>query len=113
MNQLKYDGLMYTIQKLIIEFDYEKYSNLPRLCIFVSVADIIKNYSHIIYKTSAKSVGTEASRVVPERPVLHGFNGKFSSHLGKAGMVANNGLNTHVERERVVDYSKDWQDKNI
>ena len=67
--------------------------------------DIIKNYRHVIYKTSAQNVGTEASKVVPERPVLHGFNGKFSSHLGTSGMVVNNGLNTHVERERVVDYS--------
>ena len=81
--------------------------------LLLSVADIIKNYSAIIYKTSASNFGAEASKITPERPVLHGFNGKFSSHLGKAGMVANNGLNTHVERERVVDYSKDWMDTNI
>ena len=68
----------------------------------------MKNYAEIIYKTSASKVGTEAARVVPERPILHGFNGKFSTHLGRAGMVVNNGLNTHVERERVIDYSKDW-----
>ena len=79
----------------------------------MSVADIIRNYSAIIYKTSAQSVGTEAAKITPERPVLHGFNGKFSSHLASSGMPANNGLNTHVERERVIDYSKDWQDKNI
>ena len=78
------------------------------LCRFTSVLDIIKNYSNIIYKTSAQSVGTDAARIVPERPVLHGFNGKFSLHLGRAGMVQNNGLNTHVERERVIDYSQDW-----
>ena len=81
--------------------------------LFQITIDIIKSYSQIIYKTSAQNVGTDAARIVPERPVLHGFNGKFSSHLGKAGMVQNNGLNTHVERERVVDYSQDWQDTNI
>ena len=74
----------------------------------MSVADIIKNFNHIIYKTSAQTVGTEASRIVPERPVLHGFNGKFSAHLAGAGNVQNNGLNTHVEKERVIDFSKDW-----
>ena len=79
----------------------------------MSVADIIASYNQIIYKTSAKDVGTEASKITPERPVLHGFNGKFSSHLATAGMPANNGLNCHVERERVIDYSRDWQDKNI
>ena len=78
------------------------------LCRFTSVLDIIKNYASIIYRTSNSNVGSDASRVVPERPVLHGFNGKFSTHLGKAGMVVNNGLNTNVERERVIDYSKDW-----
>ena len=71
-------------------------------------ADIIKDYAHIIYKTSAKNVGTEAAKITPERPILHGFNGKFSMHLASSGMPANNGLNCHVERERVVDYSKDW-----
>jgi hypothetical protein len=77
------------------------------------ILDIIKNYSHIIYKTSAQDVGTEASKITPERPILHGFNGKFSAHLSASGMPANNGLNTAVIRERVMDYSKDWQDKNI
>ena len=87
-----------------------KNSLLTLLLLYI---DIIKNYSNIIYRTSAQNVGSDASRIVPERPVLHGFNGKFSSHLGKAGMVANNGLNTHVERERVIDYSQDWVDTNI
>ena len=74
----------------------------------MAVLEIIASYSHIIYNTSAKTVGTEASKVTPERPTLHGFNGKFSAHLGNSGMPANNGLNTCVERERVMDYSKDW-----
>ena len=78
------------------------------LTFLLTVADIIKSYSNIIYQTSAKSIGTEASKITPERPTLHGFNGKFSSHLASSGMPANNGLNTNVERERVVDYSKDW-----
>ena len=75
--------------------------------------DIIKNYSEIIYKTSAQTCGSDAARIVPERPVLHGYSSRFSGHLGRAGMVINNGLNTHVERERVIDYSQDWQDTNI
>ena len=79
----------------------------------LSVADIIKNYANVIYKTSAQNVGAEAALIKPERPVLHGLNGKFSSHLASSGMYSHNGLNCHVERERVIDYSKDWQDKNI
>ena len=81
--------------------------------IFALSIDIIKEYANVIYKTSAQNVGSDASRIVPERPVLHGYSSRFSGHLGKAGMVANNGLNTHVERERVMDYSQDWQDTNI
>ena len=79
----------------------------------MTVAEINTKYASVIYKTSAQNVGGAAQAITPERPVLHGFNGKFSLHLGTAGMFANNGLNTHVERERVIDYSKDWQDKNI
>ena len=62
----------------------------------------------MIYRTSAQTVGEAAKGVTPERPVLYGVNLKFSCHLGNAGNYANDGLNTHVERERVVDYSKDW-----
>lgn len=83
------------------------------LVLNLTVADIIKNYANVIYKTSAQYVGAEASKITPERPVLHGFNGKFSAHLSNSGMYSHNGLNCHVERERVIDYSKDWQDKNI
>ena len=45
--------------------------------------DIIKNYASIIYKTSGRDIGEEAAKVTPQRPVQHGFNGKFSqvSHL--------------------------------
>lgn len=36
----------------------------------------------------------------------------FSDHLAKAGNYINNGLNTIVEKERVIDQSKDWMAKN-
>ena len=48
--------------------------------------DIIKNYSAIIYKTTGRDIGEEAAKVTPQRPVQHGFNGKFSQvsrHLVK------------------------------
>ena len=79
----------------------------------ISFLAIIKNYASVIYKTSAKNIGDEASKITPERPVLHGFNGKFSSHLASSGMPANNGLNTASDRARFVDYHADWQDTNI
>ena len=40
--------------------------------------DIIKDYASIIYRTSNGSVGEEAAKITPQRPVQHGFNGKFS-----------------------------------
>ena len=69
---------------------------------------IIKKYANVIYKTSAKNIGEEASKITPERPVLHGFNGKFSSHLASSGMPGNNGLNTASDRARFLDYNNDW-----
>ena len=66
--------------------------------------------SSIFYNTTAKEIGTRA--VEAEKPTTHAFNGTFSMALGKAGMVKNNGLNTTVDRERYMDYCKDWMDKN-
>ena len=41
--------------------------------------EIIKQYADILYKTTTSEVGLKASQIRPERPVLHGFNGKFSN----------------------------------
>lgn len=40
---------------------------------------IIAANSGMVYGTTAQEIGTRASRITPERPVLHGFNGKFSN----------------------------------
>jgi hypothetical protein len=40
---------------------------------------VISENASIFYKTTAQEVGTKAALIRPERPVLHGFNGKFSS----------------------------------
>jgi hypothetical protein len=78
-----------------------------------NLLELISQYKHILYKSSAQEIGDKAKAVKPERPVLHGFNGKFSSALAKAGMPKNNGLNTAWEKDRFLDYCKDWQEKNI
>ena len=41
--------------------------------------DIISQHANILYGTTAKDIGSKAAQIKPERPVLHGFNGKFSS----------------------------------
>ena len=76
-------------------------------------AAIITNYRNVIYRTSATSIGTEAAKIVPERPLLHGSRLKFSAHLGAAGMYVNNSLNTSKTRDRYLDYCRDWEDKAI
>merc|ERR1712060_491661 len=68
--------------------------------------DIIKNYAAIIYRTSNSECGAAASLITPERPTLHGFNGKFSAHLQASGMPANNGLNTQMEKDRYLDFAR-------
>jgi hypothetical protein len=40
---------------------------------------VISENASIFYKTTAQEAGTKAALIRPERPVLHGFNGKFSS----------------------------------
>ena len=39
---------------------------------------VIEQHSAMLYSTTAKQVGNTAHVIKPERPVLHGFNGKFS-----------------------------------
>ena len=79
----------------------------------IHFAEIITSYRDIIYRTSASGIGTEAAKVVPERPVLHGSSLRFSAHLGASGMYSNNGLNTSKTRDRYLDNCRDWEDKAI
>ena len=48
--------------------------------------DIISKHADILYGTTARDIGSKASQIKPERPVLHGFNGKFSS-VGTLAML--------------------------
>ena len=88
-------------------------SNTYKLRNLFLFAAVIAQFKDILYSTTSKDIGHKAKEITPERPVLHGFNGKFSSALAKAGMPQNNGLNTAWEKDRFMDYCKDWQEKNI
>ena len=67
----------------------------------------------MLYRTSSTKVGEAAKEVKPERPVLHGFNGKFSRALASAGNYKNDGFKTHVETDRWLDFSKDWENTKL
>jgi hypothetical protein len=71
---------------------------------------VITNYASIIYKTSNGRVGETAHNLQKNGPF--GRSGKFTNSLVEAGPYVNNGLNTNLERERVIDNSKDWMLKN-
>ncbi len=43
------------------------------------VGALITQNANIVFRTTAKNIGEKASQITPERPVLHGFNGKFSA----------------------------------
>lgn len=43
------------------------------------VEALISQNANIVFRTTAKNIGEKASQITPERPVLHGFNGKFSA----------------------------------
>ena len=40
---------------------------------------LISQNANIVFRTTARNIGEKASQITPERPVLHGFNGKFSA----------------------------------
>ena len=73
--------------------------------------DIQAQHAAMLYATTASAVGSVAKNIKPERPVLHGFNGKFSAHLSKAGNWKHDGMNCYATRDRYLDNNKDWQDK--
>ena len=70
---------------------------------------MIKNYAHLLYKTSNSNFGQAAHTA--SKNSKFGLNGKFTNHLASAGNFKANGLNTIVERERYLDNCKDWMDK--
>ena len=74
-----------------------------------ATSELHKLYSQILYRTTAKTIGTTAH--LAKNDSKHGHSSRFSKPLSAAGMFRHSGLNTHVERDRVFDGSKDWMDK--
>uniref|UniRef100_A0A7S3NTX3 Uncharacterized protein n=1 Tax=Euplotes crassus TaxID=5936 RepID=A0A7S3NTX3_EUPCR len=79
-------------------------------------AELNSMYSKIMFRTTAQTVGETATKggvtgSGEKNDAKHGKSSRFSGHLGTAGMYRNAGLNTHVERDKVYDGSKDWMDK--
>jgi len=72
--------------------------------------DVLSTYKDILYQTSNGKTGSTAFMLQKSGPF--GRSCTFSNNLAKAGNYNNNGLNTIVERERVIDQSKDWMLKN-
>ena len=56
----------------------------------VLIAEIIKSYAAVVYRTTNSGFGEEAKKVTPQRPLQHGFNGKFStvSYLRSADFIS-------------------------
>lgn len=48
------------------------------LTLLVTLDLIIAANKNIVYRTTMNDIGEKASQLVPERPVLHGCNMKFS-----------------------------------
>ena len=94
------------------------------------VGEVITSHKSILFRTTSNDIGEKASQIVPERPVLHGCNLKFSAVsykaqstirsqpnflqlLGKSGMFQNNGLKTVSDGFRFHDQCRDWEAKAI
>ncbi len=67
-----------------------------------------KKYSKFLFETSNNCYGKYKTQIPFEKP--KGLNGKFTSALLASGMYKNNSLDTHIEKERYIDGSKDWMD---
>ncbi|CDI85508.1 hypothetical protein, conserved [Eimeria praecox] len=60
----------------------------------------------VVFKRSSQAYGAEQPPILTT-PV-HGLSSRFSRSLAQGGMYRRQGLETSIQRERVVEGSKDW-----
>ncbi|CDJ51567.1 hypothetical protein, conserved [Eimeria brunetti] len=65
----------------------------------------------VVFKRSSQAYGAEKPLVLTTP--AHGLSSRFSSSLALGGMYRRQGLETSIQRERVVEGSKDWLMKII
>lgn len=82
--------------------------------IFV-VGEVMTSHKSILFRTTSNDIGEKASQIVPERPVLHGCNLKFSAVSYKAQLFDPNLISTasgqigHVSEQRTQDRERRFQ----
>lgn len=66
----------------------------------------IRENKDIFYKLSSQEVGSRVNEAPEEKRFTS--DGSFTKHLSKAGMYRFSGLNCSMDKERVINGSKDW-----
>lgn len=68
--------------------------------------EFMRQNAHIFYKKTSEDIGSRVDE--GSKDPRFTCDGSFTKHLSKAGMYRFNGLNTVLDKERVINGSKDW-----
>ena len=67
--------------------------------------EYIRAHKDIFYKVSSKEIGSRVNEAQKERKYIS--DGSFTKHLMTTGMYKYSGLNCSMDKERVINGSKD------
>ena len=68
--------------------------------------EYIRANKDIFYKVSSKEIGSRVNEAQKEKKYIS--DGSFTKHLMTTGMYKYSGLNCSMDKERVINGSKDW-----
>ena len=71
--------------------------------------ELRNKHADIMFKTSSSNYGTKETNIPYEK--ARGLDLSFTRHLLNSGMYTNQSLITVLDKERVINGSKDWMEK--
>lgn len=82
-----------------------------QLDINLDIEKFMRENRDVLYKRTSEEFGARQHEV--RRDEVKTSDGGFTKHLHSSGMHKFNGLNTTLDKERVINGSKDWMLKLI
>jgi hypothetical protein len=72
----------------------------------IAKENFISKNANLFYTRTSDDIGARINEAVEEERKVN--DGSFTKHLAECGMYKFNGFNTTLDKERVINGSKDW-----
>ena len=72
----------------------------------IAKENFISKNANLFYTRTSDDIGGRVDESIEEKRYV--CDGSFTKHLQECGMYRFNGLNTILDKERVINGSKDW-----